>query len=261
LLYTLGRPDGTERIVKSRADGSGAAVVSPPCSALCLGDANPVYSPDGRWIAFERAFGPVVHENPARVAIFTMHANGSHLMQLTQKGAAASTVDGQPQWSPDGARIAFVRTNTTARPKNRGVIEIMDLTGSNIRRLTSFRIDATDPRWSPNSKRLLFSTYARPVHAKSANLFTMDADGKDRVALTNYTGGTLQAFADGWSPSGAQVLFHRMAFSGSSTEVGGFYILDLSPKHIFDFSPKHIRRLTHVRLHYDARADWGRRPG
>jgi len=257
LLYTLGRTNGRDRIVKSRADGSGAAVVSPACSALCLGDANPVYSPDGKRIAFERAFGPVVNENAARIAIFTMHADGSHLTQLTQKGTATSTEDGQPQWSPDGATIAFVRTNTTARPKNKGAIEIMDITGSNIRRITPFRIDATDPHWSPNSKRLLFSTYAHPTQFKSANLFTMSADGNNRVALTHYVGGTLQAFADGWSPDGTQVLFHRMAFSGSNTEVGGFYILKLSLRNILNFD-KRVRPLTHVRLRYDARAAWGK---
>jgi Tol biopolymer transport system component len=133
----------------------------------------------------------------------------------------------------------------------------MNAEGSNIRRITPFAIDATDPRWSPNGRRLLFSTYAHPVQFRSANLFTMRADGTHRLALTHYAGGTLQAFADGWSPGGTQVLFHRMAFSGSNTEVGGFYNLNLN---ILD-NPrgKRIRRLTPVRLHYDARAAWSPR--
>jgi TolB protein len=259
LLYTLGRPDGTDRIVKSLTDGRGAAVVSPACTGACLSDDDPNYSPDGKKIVFERAFGPVVNENPARVAIFTINADGSHLTQLTR---SAATQDSQPQWSPDGTKIAFVRTHTTAKPKHTGAIEIMNADGSNIRRITPFAIDATDPHWSPNGKRLLFSTYAHPVQFKSANLFTMRADGTHRVALTHYTGGTLQAFADGWSPGGTQVLFHRMAFSGSNTEVGGFYILNLSLEHIVDNArTKHIRRLTRVRLRYDARAAWGPKPG
>ena len=259
LLYTLGRIDGTDRIVKARADGSGAAVVSPPCTGSCLSDDDPTYSPDGKKIAFERAFGPVVNQNPARVAIFTMNADGSHLTQLTQK--STSTADSQPQWSPDGTKIAFVRTNTTAKPKNKGAIEIMTADGSNIRRITPFRIDAFDPHWSPNGEQILFSTYAHPVQFQSANLFTMNLDGTHRVALTHYNGGTLQAFADGWSPDGKEVLFRRMAFSGSNTEVGGFYILDLSLKNIFNANSKQTRRLTHVQLRYDARAAWGRRPG
>jgi Tol biopolymer transport system component len=189
-----------------------------------------------------------------------MNADGGNLTQVTQK--STSTADSQPQWSPDGTKIAFVRSNTTVKPRNKGAIEIMNADGSNIRRITPFAIDATDHHWSPNGKRILFSSYAHPVQFKSANLFTMSADGKDRVALTHYAGGTLQAFADGWSPSGTQVVFHRMAFSGSNTEVGGFYILNLGLKHIFhNARSRHIRRLTPVRLRYDARAAWGPRTG
>jgi TolB protein len=257
LLYTLARSDGTDRIVKSLADGSSAVVVSPACTGVCLSDDDPTYSPDGKKIAFERAFGPVVNEHAARVAIFTMNADGSHLTQLTQKSTPTSAEDSQPQWSPDGTKIAFVRSNTTAKPKQKGAIETMNADGSNIRRITPFRIDATDPRWSPNGKRLLFSTYAHPVQFKSANLVLTSSDGKHRVALTHYRGGTLQAFADAWSPGGAQVLFHRMAFSGSNTEVGGFYILNL--RYLFN-ADRHLRRLTQVRLRYDARAAWGRSP-
>jgi TolB protein len=255
LLYTVGRIDGTDRIAKSHADGSGAAVISPACTGACLSDDDPTFSPDGKKIAFERAFGPVVRGDPTHFVIFTMNADGSHLTQLTQK--STSKADSQPQWSPDGTTIAFVRTNTTAMPEQQGAIMIMNADGSNIRRITPFAIDATDPHWSPTGKQLLFSTYAHPVQFKSANLFTMRADGTHRVALTHYRGGTLQAIADGWSPNGRQVLFHRMVLSGSSTEVGGYYILTLRPAHIKNVPSKRIRRLTSVRLHYDARAAWG----
>lgn len=259
LLYTLGRIDGTDRIVRSHSDGSGAAVVSPACRGACLSDDDPTYSPDGKKIAFERTFGPAVNRPPRSVAIFAMNADGSHLTQLTRK--STSRTDSQPQWSPDGTKIAFVRTNTTARPTNKGAIEIMNADGRNVRRITPFRIDAFDPHWSPNGKQILFSTYAHPVQFKSANLFTMSADGTHRTALTHYSGGRQQAFADDWSPDGKEVLFHRMAFSGSNTEVGGFYILDLSVENIANVNSNRVRRLTQVRLRYDARAAWGLRPG
>jgi Tol biopolymer transport system component len=126
----------------------------------------------------------------------------------------------------------------------------MNADGSNLRRLTPFRIDAAGPHWSPNGKRILFNTYSDPTSGKSANLFTMRADGTHRVALTHYAGGTLQAFTDGWSPDGSQVVFRRLAYSGTHTEVGGFYILSIGSKH--------IRRLTPVRIRYDALASWGK---
>lgn len=244
LLYTVTERNGIDRIVKSRADGGGATVISPTCTGSCLGDDDPVYSPDGRRIAFERAFGPVVNDNAAFVAVFTMNADGSHLTQLTKtpKGSA----DQKPQWSPDGSKIAFVHD----QPNHQGAIEVMSADGRSIRRLTPLQIDATDPRWSPDGKRILFNTYADAVPYKSANLYAMRADGTNRVALTHYSGGTLQAFADDWSPDGTEIVFRRLAYSGIDTEVGGFYILDLRTKH--------IRRLTPVRLRYDAKAAWSK---
>lgn len=244
LLFVVFEGGGGDHIFKSRADGSGETDISSPCTGTCLGDDNPTYSPDGKKIAFERAFGPIVNDNASLAAIFTMNADGSRLTQVSKPTQAE---DHQPDWSPDGTKIAFYRFDYT---RHEGAIEVMSADGRNLRRVTPFRIDATNPHWSPNGKELLFNTYANPVSNKDANLFTMHADGTHRVALTHYTGGTLQAFADGWSPDGTQVLFRRMAFSGTDTEVGGYFILNLRTKH--------VRRLTPVRIRYDAEAAWGK---
>jgi Tol biopolymer transport system component len=128
----------------------------------------------------------------------------------------------------------------------------MNADGSNIRRLTAFAIDATDPHWSPDGKRLLFNTYKEPARGQSANVFTMRADGTHRVELTRYAGGAVQAFADGWSPDGTQIVFRRLTYSGTHSEVGGYYI--------FNMHSKRIRRLTHVLIRDDALSAWGRRP-
>jgi Tol biopolymer transport system component len=254
LLYLVngngkGRKD---ELVKSAADGSGATVISPACTGTCLGDGYPAYSPDGTKIALERAFGPIINNTASGgAAIFTMSASGSNLTQLTQ--TTTSSDDHQPQWSPSGKEIAFVRLNETAKPQNESAIEVMNSDGSNLRRLTPWSMRATDPRWSPNGKRILFNTYWEQVPGRSANLFTIHPDGTDRVQLTHYTGGTLQAFADGWSPDSKQIIFQRMTEVSCCTEAGSFDILNLRSKQ--------IQRLTSVRIHdNDARAAWGRSP-
>jgi Tol biopolymer transport system component len=247
LLYTVTHPQGPDAIMRSRADGSDANVISPACTGVCLGDDNPVYSPDGKKIAFERAFGHVVDGLASGgVAIFTMNADGTGVTRLSPKGTSENS---QPRWSPDGRTIAFVRFD---EGRKKGAIELMNAAGGSVRRLTPFRIDATDPRWAPDGKRLLFSTYADPVPGQSANLFTMRRDGTHRVALTRFAGGALQALADDWSPDGTEVLFRRMRFSGIDTEVGGFYVLTIRGKT--------MRRLTPVRIRDDALAAWGRKP-
>jgi len=250
LLFVVWHGGNGDKIHKSRADGSGASAISPPCEGECLGDDDPAYSPDGKKIAFERALGPFLNYHASVVAIFTMDADGNHLAQLTQTSTPTSSDDHAPDWSPDGTKIAFVRDNTTATPHSKGAIEVMNADGSNVQRLTPFRIDAADPHWSPNGKQILFNTHGHAAQGKSANLFTMHANGTHRAPLTHYAGGTLQAFADDWSPDGRQIVFHRLAFSGTNTERDHFYILDLRTMH--------IRRLTRARIRGYARAAWGK---
>jgi Tol biopolymer transport system component len=255
LLYLV-NGNGTNRpdeMFQSAADGSGATLISPPCTGTCLGDGYPEYSPDGSRIAFERAFVPIINNSASVAGIFTMNADGSDLTQLTQTSTPTSSEDHQPQWSPDGKEIAFVRFNTTAWPRKESAIEVMNANGSDVHRLTPWSMRATDPRWSPNGTRILFNTYWEPVRFKSANLFTIHPDGTHRLQLTHYRGGTFQAFADSWSPDGREVLFQRSSFSGCCSETGGFYILNLHSRQ--------ARRLMSVPIHdHDARAAWGRSP-
>jgi Tol biopolymer transport system component len=68
LLFTVTGAKGIDRLVCSRADGSHVTPISPPCTATCLGDDEPAYSPDGKKIAFERAFGPIVNTATPRAS-------------------------------------------------------------------------------------------------------------------------------------------------------------------------------------------------
>jgi Tol biopolymer transport system component len=258
LLYVVngngkGRKD---QMVKSGANGSGATAISPPCTGTCLGDDNPTYSPNGTKITFERAFAPpYTGGNKDAGGIFTMNIDGSDLRQLTQASSLtssqASSEDHEPRWSPNGKQIAFVRLNVTAAPQDESAIEVMNADGSDLRRITPWGMRATDPRWSPNGKRILFRTYGETVQFKDSNLFTMRANGTDRVELTHYSGGFLQAYPQDWSPDGTKIIFERFRYSGCCSKAGSFYILNLRSRK--------IRRLTAVRIvNYDAEAAWAK---
>jgi dipeptidyl aminopeptidase/acylaminoacyl peptidase len=66
---------------------------------------------------------------------------------LTEKESA-----GQPAWSPDGRKIAFVR-NIEGKPQ----IFLLSLDGGEALQLTHFRYGASAPRWSPEGKEILFA--------------------------------------------------------------------------------------------------------
>ncbi|WP_138994976.1 S9 family peptidase [Larkinella sp. C7] len=61
----------------------------------------------------------------------------------------------QPDWSPDGKSIAFVRT-----VKGKSQIFVMPLDGGEAWQLTKLSYGASSPQWSPDGKRILFTANA-----------------------------------------------------------------------------------------------------
>jgi len=80
---------------------------------------RPVYSPDGKKIAFE-----------SNCQIWVMDADGGNLKQLTQEGGTS------PAWSPDGKYIVYTRYNYAEFSDENGHLWIMDSDGKNKRQLT-----------------------------------------------------------------------------------------------------------------------------
>ncbi|GAA2788176.1 hypothetical protein [Nonomuraea dietziae] len=61
-------------------------------------DAEPAYSPDGRWLAFTRA------ENGGKPQLHVMPTAGGEPWRVTDQHLGA----GKPTWSPDSRQLAFV---------------------------------------------------------------------------------------------------------------------------------------------------------
>jgi len=97
-------PDGTRIAYIEGTAGYGgricivrAAGGNPRCITSRGEDSRPDWSPDGRWIAFDRFCG-----RRCQTAIYVIRPNGTGLRRVR---AHAS----DPSWSADGSRIAFVR--------------------------------------------------------------------------------------------------------------------------------------------------------
>jgi outer membrane protein assembly factor BamB len=82
------------------ADGGALKTLTRCYSDLCLGDSSqsPVWSPDGREIAFEQ-----------RPNVFLIRPDGTGLLQLTSCPTTLplTCTVGEPAWSSDGARLAY----------------------------------------------------------------------------------------------------------------------------------------------------------
>jgi TolB protein len=111
------------------ADGAGAPV--PLTQELAPSFAQmPVWSPDGRHIAF-------MSFREGYCSVFLMTADGNNQTNLTPKDPADANntwCSRAPSWSTDGREIYFM----SLRPSTGGVTEIfvMNMDGSDLRQLT-----------------------------------------------------------------------------------------------------------------------------
>lgn len=145
-------------------------------------DRDPVWSPDGKNIAFVRWDGGNADLFVVRKLANGTWQDGVEVTRLTKHEAD----DLAPNWSPDARNIAFVSYRD-------GSAEIysMRADGSKQRRLTKNEADDLTPDWSPDGSRIAFvsSLYGQ------SEIFVMNADGSQQRRLTN---NTTEDFSPNW---------------------------------------------------------------
>jgi len=117
-----------------------------------------------------------------------MDASGRGVRQLTRNRQQDLT----PHWSPDGRLIAFA--SDRAR-RGEPEIWVMRADGTNARRLvdTVNHPGWQDLQWSPDRRRLIFSTAGSDSNPE---LYVVGADGKALKRLTKTAGGPDVAFTE-----------------------------------------------------------------
>jgi Tol biopolymer transport system component len=200
----------TCRIFTVRSDGSGLRSIGRGCRTgqqppACSDNSYPAISPDGRWIAFVRAFGEIRDDQIDHVGIYIMRRDGSHLRRVTLP-ATRTAEDNEPQWSPDGRHIVFVRENVSAEPAGHRAVFTVNVNGRHLRRITPWEMNAGDgPDWSPDGSRILFRAPETEDFLNS-NYFTIRPDGSGLHQVTHVPR-TTKLYSASYSPEGDAITF------------------------------------------------------
>ena len=89
--------------------------------------------------------------------MYVMNLDGTGLTRII----GSPWEDNDPEWSPDGTKIAFKSTRDTKKA-GKEQIYVMDLETGEVKRLTFNENSDHDPSWSPDSKSIVFMRYEGP---------------------------------------------------------------------------------------------------
>jgi Tol biopolymer transport system component len=169
-------PGFETRLWTMRADGSRPRPL--PMSPAGF-DVEPRYSPDGRWIAFDRL---VITNSGQQQAVFIVDAQGGPVRQLTPWKLNAE----HPTWSPDSRWITYDSLPAVVSPA--GTIEAIrpDGHGRHTILAATDNLGAHKPWFSPDGTRILFMcAITDPLGQYNEDICAMHADGTGIVNLTN----------------------------------------------------------------------------
>ena len=157
------RPDGSDlkELTKGGADDN---------------DVDPVFSPDAKSVLFSSTRG-------GKTGVWRMAADGSKMLRVG---------DGdQAEWSPDGRRIAFRRSEA---------IFVRDLDTGQEKGITPAGFPhCSGPSWSPDGKTVAFACRWDAGNA----LFVVPADGGEPTKVYGEQG----ACEPHWSPDGKRLVY------------------------------------------------------
>ncbi|MNJ93490.1 hypothetical protein D3C87_111720 [compost metagenome] len=110
----------------------------------------------------------------SRPDIYKMTPEGNLDFKVTNGPSGAMNVE--PAVSPDGTKIAF-SSDRAGRP----MIYVMNIDGSNVKRITFAGVFNSTPSWSADGKKIAFAGQSE----NNFDIFVMNADGTNMIRLTS----------------------------------------------------------------------------
>ena len=173
------------------ADGKNKTLVLGGAMSGQADDSSPFFSPDGRWIVFQRmiAMGDVTN----RTEIWKVEIATGRTVQLTQKDTALGTsdqVDETPTWSADGKAVLFKR-GLSPNPTDLWAVNAED--GSNLRQMTTAGLPVGYGYYAYEGDCIFYQTYVGTTSETTSEIYRMNTDGSGAVRITDNSGSDIDA--------------------------------------------------------------------
>jgi TolB protein len=227
-----------------KADGSDRVRLAIQCTDTCLGVSDAAWAPNGRGIVFERAFGPIVDDNASVLELVTARADGTRERVVRSFPLAGGGWEPHgAQWAPNGGRLTVMLLNVS-KPGTPSAIYVLKPDGTNLDRITPITLNAGNPDWSPNGKRIVFNSHYEGQSL--AQIYTVRPDGTRLHRVRRQPEGQ-KAFEAVFSPDGKRIAFVDAGKSGLP--------------HISTMrrNGTRLHKVTHGRV-VDVQPDWGAHP-
>ena len=220
-------------IYRMRSDGTELCLLA---TAGIRAD-NPVWSPDGRYIAFVRVMADI--DNFEVVVINADGTDERNVSNSPGNDSAPAWLPGYPhtltfvsdrgsgqnlyrvdlsdddltilsvtrdaalgfdlEWAPDGLHFATSSSHISIHHAGRSDVRPLVSTG-----LIPEQLSGIWPSWSPDGRRIAFEADHGASDTRNHDIFVIDADGRN---INNLTDNSDEDNAPSWSPNGRRIVF------------------------------------------------------